>query len=154
MSKEDEKLSLFEEFAEEIDDMCNLNATEMSRVMVLAKAKADIAKEKSANKTRFYDLIRFYLLPDLMEEEGIEGIKVAGVGRVNLQGDMWVSTRKGSSLELIQWLKDNGFEDIPKEGVNASTLKAWVKEQKLAGSEIPEELLNITPFTRASITKT
>ena len=44
-------------------------------------------------------------------------------------------------------------EDEVAETVNASTLKATVKNMYKTGEQVPEELLNVSPFERASITK-
>jgi hypothetical protein len=42
---------------------------------------------------------------------------------------------------------------IVKEGVHASTLKAFVKEQMAAGTAVPFDIFAIQPFVRAKVTK-
>jgi hypothetical protein len=83
----------------------------------------------------------------------MEQLTVEGIGRVNIRTDIYCSTKKGMGIDLKEWMKGHEMEDIITDVINASTLKAWVKEQMKAGNEIPEELLNITPYDRAVITK-
>jgi hypothetical protein len=100
-----------------------------------------------------YDYVRINKLPKQMEEEGIESLTLFNVGRVNLTGDMYVLCPKENKSRLHQYLMDIGKGDLITEVVNASSLKAAVKEMIKKGEELPEGLLKITPFTRAVITK-
>ncbi len=106
---------------------------------------------KSVNK--HFDFLRITKIPQVMEDEGIPRISVEGVGRVSLTADMHVSIKEGMKDRFHEWLNDNGRGDLVQPTVNSSTLKATVKGMVKAGEEIPEEFLNVSPFTRASITK-
>lgn len=98
------------------------------------------------------DVIRLNLLPVAMENEGLESpMNVAGVGRVSLTGDVYASVLDKENF--FEWLHDNQSGDLIQETVNASTLKAWVKDKIKKGESYPTELLKVTPYTRASITK-
>jgi hypothetical protein len=68
-----------------------------------------------------------------------------------VEGDICLPEKKA---EFFDWLRDNGRGDLLQENINPSTLKATVKGLVKNGEEIPEDLLNVSPFTRASITKT
>lgn len=102
---------------------------------------------------RHFDFLRITKIPAQMEEEGIDRINVTNVGRVSLTADMHVSIKAEMKEQFYQWLRDNGREDIVTETVNPSTLKATVKNMVKNGEEYPDDLLNVSPFTRASITK-
>jgi len=100
-----------------------------------------------------FDFLRITKIPTQMEDEGVDRITITGVGRVSLTADMHVSVKTDMKAKFYDWLRDNGRSDLISETVNASTLKAAVKGMYKAGEEIPNDLLNVSPFTRASITK-
>lgn len=100
-----------------------------------------------------FDFLRITKIPSKMEEDGVDRINVTGVGRVSLTADMHVSVKAEQKERFFEWLRDNGRGDLLQENVNPSTLKAAVKGMYRNGEEIPEDLLNVSPFTRASITR-
>lgn len=106
---------------------------------------------KAINKE--FDFLRITKVPQKMEDEGIERLSVAGIGRVSLTADMHVSVKADQRERFYEWLRDNGRSDLLQETINPSTLKAAVKGMYKSGEQVPEELLNVSPFTRASITK-
>jgi hypothetical protein len=106
---------------------------------------------KEVNET--FDFLRITKIPTVMNDENIDRISVKGVGRVSITADMHVSIKADKKDDFYQWLRDNGRTDLISETVNASTLKASVKKMFKEGEIPPEDLLNISPFERASITK-
>lgn len=110
------------------------------------------AQLKLINKE--YDFLRITKVPAKMEEDGVDRISIAGIGRVSLTADMHVSIKADHKEQFFEWLRDNGRGDLLQENVNPSTLKAAVKGMFKAGEEVPEDLLNVSPFTRAAITRT
>lgn len=100
-----------------------------------------------------FDAIRIELLPTACENEGLEGFKLEGIGRVSLTADLYVKVPVGAMPQLVAWLKKNRLADLAQMTVNSSTLKSFVKSRIEAGKPIPEDFLNVTPYTRASITK-
>lgn len=106
---------------------------------------------KDLNKV--FDFLRITKIPAQMEEDGVDRISVAGVGRVSLTADMHVSVKAEMKEKFYEWLRDNGRGSLLQETVNPSTLKAAVKGMYKNGEEIPDDMLNVSPFTRASITK-
>ena len=100
-----------------------------------------------------FDFLRITKIPTKMEDEGIDRINVTGIGRVSLTADMHVSIKAEMKEKFFEWLQDNGRGDLITENVNPSTLKAAVKNMYKSGEEIPELLLNVSPYTRASITR-
>lgn len=130
-----------------------------------------------------YEALRKQVLPPVMEDLEVENVKVAGVGRVELRPDMFVSTIKGGSTllppldendqpivgpldengeptregwepgDLHAWLARQGAADLITETVNASSLKALLRRKMKDGVEVPPELVKISPYTYAAIVK-
>lgn len=97
-----------------------------------------------------YDKLRLFDIPNAMAEDDLTSIK-GEFGRCTLTADLSVSTP--DKLALHKWLKDTGNESLIVPTVNAQTLKAFVKEQLRNGEELPEEIMKISPFSRAVIYK-
>ena len=111
-------------------------------------------KEFDTLLTKVVDHIRIRKLPDVMRNEGVEKVTFAGIGRLSLTNDMHVSINPLVKRSALVWLQDHGFSDLVKETVNAQSLKALAKEQFSTGTALPEDMFNVAPFTRASITAT
>lgn len=112
--------------------------------------------EAAAVKTKIqkeFDRLSIEVIPDLMAEQDITNIKIDEVGRIALRDDIRCSVPSGNSEALYRWLQDNGHDSLITNTVNASTLKAFVKEQIRHGNSIPEGLLKLHPYTRAVLTK-
>lgn len=125
-------------------------AAELKSLNQEVEAQDRILKDLKAKR----DILRINVIPERMEEEGTSNATYKGVGRLQLTGDAHVSTVKGAKDDLMQWLIDNDFEDLITEVVNASTLKAFYKEQFEKGNPVPPDtIVRFDPFTRASITK-
>lgn len=126
----------------------------------LVAAMADYGQQKDDLKDQLkgvnaeYDFLRLKAVPDAFERDNIENLKVAGIGRVSLTGDMYVSIVKSKTEEFFQWLRDKGSGSLIKETVAPSTLKASMKAWMKKGEAPTDLLVKVTPFTRASITKT
>lgn len=130
-----------------------------------------------------YEALRKQVLPTIMEDLQLEHVKIAGVGRVELRPDMFVSTIKGGNAlmpplnedgepdfgpvdengeptrehweqcDLHDWLARQGAADLITETVNASSLKALLRRKIKDGVEVPHELVKISPYTYAAIVK-
>lgn len=124
-----------------------------------------------------YEALRKQVLPSVMEDLEVEHVKIAGVGRVELRSDMFVSTLKGGTAllpplnengepdfgpelengeptregwepcNLHDWLARQGAADLITETVNASSLKALLRRKIKDGIEVPPELVKISPYT-------
>lgn len=119
-----------------------LNLKELQRRMEIIDAKK---KELQAE----IDKLRLHEIPNEMSSRDTTSLK-GEWGRCTLTTDISVSV--ADQIRLQEWLKDNEFGDLIKETVNSSTLKAWVKEQLVAGTELPG-FINISPFSRAVLYK-
>jgi hypothetical protein len=149
-----EELGVFEAAkAEAREDVKNLSLLDKVSLMKQYAAEKEKAEEALKVINAWYDVLRFEAIPTQMEDDGIENVRFEGIGRVSITGDLLVSTKGGAKDALVQWLGDHGLGDLVQEQVNASTLKAFVKRRIKEGKPYPEEYLNVTPITRASITK-
>lgn len=124
-------------------------------IKMMAQVEADKAELESKLKeiNARYDTIRLRVIPERFDEDGIKIMNLTGIGRVQLAGDMYVSIPAGKREAAYEYLRDIGKGSLITPNVNPSTLKAAVKAMMKAGTELPEDLFKITPFTRASITK-
>lgn len=126
----------------------------LAKAMHKVRTKKDKLEDELKEVNAEYDVMRIELLPTLMEDAGLENFRMAGLGRVQLTGDIFVSTREGAKAELHKWLEGENLQDLITEGVNASTLRASIKERIKAGKPLPPEgVVRVTPYTRASIVK-
>ncbi len=125
----------------------------------LVKAFKSVGDEKEAAELALkkinaqYDFLRLVKIPAIFDEQELKNITVDGVGRCQLTSDIYASVKTGQKDAMFLFLRDTGRESLIKEEVNASTLKACLKGMIKAGEEIPEELFNCAPYSRASITK-
>lgn len=134
-------------------DFTGFTLADLIRAEHYCRLKWDEFKDASSRWQALYDHMSINIVPKKMEDEGVEATKIEGVGRVNLRGDMWTSTQNAELL--AEWLKEHDFGDLLKEAVNGSTLKAFIKEQmgRKDGLVPPGDLVKVTPYTRAVITK-
>lgn len=124
-------------------------ATRMKRTAELLKdAKAD-----SAQLQKEWDALRKQYIPDKMDEMGIESVRISGVGTVSQRTDAYCTTPAANREALMDWLEAHDHADLISETVNASTLKAFMKEQMMEGNDVPDDIVNFTPYTYVAITK-
>ena len=126
---------------------------ELVHSMSTLQNRKEAVEEQLKIINKEYDFLRITKIPAKMEEDGVDRINVTGVGRVSLSADMHVSIKAEKKEQFHEWLRDNGRGDLLQENINPSTLKAAVKGMYKKGEDIPEDLLNVSPFTRASITR-
>ena len=93
------------------------------------------------------------LLPQKMDEQGIQNVKIDGVGRISLRGEVYASILAENRELAYDWLRNTGRASLITNTVNPSTLKACAKEWLKNGEEIPE-FIKITPATVATLTRT
>lgn len=154
VSEEVEDVGVFEEAKRVARDVY-----QTWELLPLVKEMKSYAEKKEALETELkiinarFDVLRLEVIPERMDSDGIENLKVEGIGRVTLTADMFVSVKGGAKQGLFDWLSGQGLGDLVQPTVNASTLKAFVKRRMKEGKDVPSDFLNITPVTRASITK-
>lgn len=150
----DEDLSVFEQSKAEARAFCvGKSLIDLVTLMQEYANEKTEAEEALKIANAWYDVIRFEAIPEKMDGDGITSVRYEGIGRVGLTGDMLVSVKGGAKEALYAWLKDNGLGDLVQPSINSSTLKAFVKRRIKDAKPYPEGFLNVTPITRASITK-
>ena len=117
----------------------------------LIRLHLDRVKALESLLTNMHEAAQKRYVPEAMENEGITKISIAGVGTVYLQGDMYVSMNSAKKEEAYKWLDDNGNGDLIKPVVNSSSLSALIKKMIGDGFEVPADLINIQPYTKAVI---
>ncbi len=130
----------------------NMTPVELVKAMAAIRITKDDLDEQAKVVGAEFDFLRLVKIPAKFEEQEITLLKVEGIGRCNLTGDLQVSVIPGAKEALFQFMRDTGRGDLIKEEINASTLKATVKGMMQKGEEVPEQL-RVHAFTRASITK-
>lgn len=129
-----------------------MSAVDLIKSMAEVKARKEAAEETAKEIGKEYDFLRMIKIPAKFDEEDINLLKVEGVGRCNLTGDLQAAIPADKKEQAYDWLRDNGREDIIQETVNSSTLKAMIKGMMQKGEDIPD-CFRVHVFSRASITK-
>jgi hypothetical protein len=128
-----------------------LQAIELAKIQKTLDESLEVLKSQSADLQKRYDYVRQAALPTAMDNEGLEKFTADGVGTVYLASDMWVKIQPGKNDDMQNWLANTGHGDLIKPTVNSSSLKAALKQMMAKGEAVPEELIKITPYTRACI---
>lgn len=123
-----------------------------ARMQVLQGQKDALEADLSAINKEL-DTIRTKKIPELMESMELRNVTIEGIGRVQLAADIYASTREGKKDAAMQWLRDLGYDNMIQETYNSSSLKALLRRMLAEGVDIPDDIFNVTPFTRASIVK-
>lgn len=109
-------------------------------------------KEQAAEVWSEVDYLRMTAIPEMMEEMGIDTVKLTDIGRISTTVQASCSTVNKDAL--INWLVEHEFGEIVSETVNSSTLKSFVMNQIRDGKEIPDDtIIKFSPYTVATITK-
>lgn len=123
-----------------------------ARMQVLQEEKNALEADLSAVNKEL-DLIRTKKIPELMESMELRNVTIEGIGRVQLAADIYASTREGKKDAAMQWLRDLGYDNMIQETYNSSSLKALLRRMLAEGVDVPDDIFNVTPFTRASVIK-
>lgn len=130
-----------------------MTPVELVRAMYNLRQQKDAMEADLKVITAEFDFLRGVKIPSKFEDEGISLLKVEGIGRCNLTGDLQATIPADKKEAAFQFLRDTGREDLIQETVNSSTLKAAVKNMIQTNQDIPD-CFRVHTFTRASITKT
>jgi hypothetical protein len=133
------------------DDFRGAPLQEVARVM---KKLQDLHEAFDTSKKRIgvlFDDVRVKYLPAKMDEEDISSFKVDGLGTVSLTDDLRVKVLDHS--REFEWLEEIGSGDLISSTVNAQSLKALIRRRLVAGNDVPQDIFDVSTFTRASVTK-
>ena len=133
--------------------MSDLNTLrELCAKMQSFQTEKDTLEESLKTCKASLDDSRLKQIPEMMDKIEVKNATFPGIGRVQLAGDLYCSTKVGKKDEAMQWLRDLEMDGMISETYNASSMKALVRRLIEQGVDIPE-CLNVTPFIRASIVK-
>lgn len=134
-------------------DYATMKVSQLAAHLKTLKGLKDEVKALHTAIQDEYEYLSINILPERMDDDGIETLTIKGVGRLQSAPDIRCNVPAANKEALQQWLIEAGFESMVNPDVNSSTLKAFVKECMANGSPYPQELLKVTPFTRASVIK-
>jgi len=115
-----------------------LAITELAHEMKALGEELDELDAVRKTKQQRYDEIRKRLLPEALALAEMSGFKLSGGESVHLRTDTYASVAKEDTAAFHAWLRDNGFASLIVPTVNHQTLRAWAREQRDAGGQIPE----------------
>lgn len=128
----------------------------LAKSMYQIEVELEELKVQTSALNKEYDFLRKTALPRAAEEEDVSSININFTddytGRVGFQTDMYV--KMGPKQVAYGWLEDNGHGGLITQTVNAQSLKAAMKERVQKGEGLPpEEVMSVTPFKYATITR-
>ena len=85
-----------------------MQLSDMVRLQDQLNRSIDGLGESKSALQKTYDWIREGKLPELMEAQELDGLKVEGIGRVHLQSDVRASIKAENKAAAYEWLGDNG----------------------------------------------
>jgi len=110
------------------------------------------AKDVSALIYAEFELLRKRVIPNRMEEMGLETAKYAGIGRIQIGQQL--SAKQLNKAALQEWLVAQGHGSLVASTVNSSSLSAFIKAQIADGEPIPDDdIIEISTFEVASVVK-
>ena len=116
------------------------------------KDQYDAEKAISSHTYAEFELLRKKVLPEVMDEQGFQTVKIEGVGRIQI--GFQVSAKQVDKEALFQWMKENGHPDLIAEVINASTLGSFIKTQIAQGDPIPDDsIVDFSSYEVASVVK-
>lgn len=129
-----------------------MSIKELVEQYLVLRTKKDKLEEELKIINQDFDKLRLETLPNALDEAGIRTATFEGIGRVSLTADLYVSCPTENKSELYDWLRSHGYDGLVVDYVHPSSLKGWVKE-RIEGAESIPEIVKVSPFTRASVTK-
>lgn len=124
------------------------------RMLDLQEAHSS-AKEAANTIYRELDNLKRVVIPQALEEDNIASIDVLlhdGQRRKLTVLDQ-ISVKQKDPVGLAMFLRENDAEELIKPTVNSSSLGAWVKERLKSGDDLPNECIDISIYSVASIRK-
>ena len=113
--------------------------------------EADEAPLKA--KKALLESLKTNTIPQQMEDEGIETVRVEGIGTAYLTTTAKASIQTGQKEAAFEWLRENDLGDLITETANASTLSASFTEAIKEGTPPPVSLFKTFLLTRVNIRK-
>lgn len=137
---------------EELDAM---KLPELAKLLKEVKEEYARVNKLKASTYKYLQHISIGIIPDKMAEIGVKNITFDEGFRMQLRTDAYCTVNEEQRPRLYAWLEEHGvLEDLKSETINASTLKAYVKELDENCEDLPpEDSITYTPYTQASVVK-
>lgn len=126
---------------------------ELARELSQLKTEKDTIEETLSAINKRIEVLARQEIPEAMDEAGVQNVKFEGIGKIYLKGDVFASIPAEARDAAYEWLEATGRGSLVRPTVNSSSLKAAVKEWISQGEEIPEDLIRVTPYTQAVLTR-
>lgn len=117
-------------------------------------------KAAKAEASRLYDEFKFVartVIPRRMDADNVQNITVilpdGSKRQLIILDQVTVKTPADNKMALWGWLRKHGAEHLITETVNSSTLAGYVREQMRQGEDYPNDLLDISTYSTASLRK-
>lgn len=137
----------------EADEFESMSVPELAAALKALRERLDQVGAIKTEIQKAYDFLSIDVLPERMDEEGIQTLKIKDVGRLQASSDIRCTVPAKNKQAVQDWLEEHGHGSMISATVNASTLKAFVKEMMKEGKEWPEELLTVHLYSRATVVK-
>lgn len=105
----------------------NQTILELSRKFKLLKQQSEEQAEKLKAVNKEWADCEEQLLA-AMVEEGVNSVDIAGVGKLSMRTENYLSVTAANTESFYLYLKESGNGALLKESVNPRTLQAWLKQ--------------------------
>lgn len=137
----------------EKQDLSAMSYREMGELFLAQKETLTLMAADKKELQAQHDNLRLNIIPQKMDEDGMTSINIKGVGRLGVALDAYVTVLAENREAFYGWLRESGNGGLIQPYAQPSTVKAFCKEQVKLGEELPEDLVSVEPFFRASVTK-
>jgi hypothetical protein len=138
-------------FVLEDEDFKSVKIQDLARMMKRLQLLHESLDNTKKRVGVIFDEVRVRHLPTMMDSEDMPKFTVDDLGTVSLTDDLRVKVL--DPQKEFEWLEEIGCGDLISNTVNGSSLKALLRRKLVAGEEIPSDIFEVAPFTRATITK-
>lgn len=135
------------------DEFDNMSVSELAAALRGLKSRLEEVGRLKTEIQKSYDFLSIDVLPERMDEDGIQTLKIKDVGRLQMSSDIRCAVPAANREDVKEWLNEHGHGSMVSETINASTLKAFVREMMKEDKEWPSDLLKVTPYSRATVVK-
>lgn len=122
------------------ESLQNLNINDLAKLQIeLKSVLTDVDQLKKTIGSQ-HDYIRKFTIPEKMNELGIKGVDINGVGKVMLTNTCYANITEENREDAYQWLEDNGHGALIKPTINNNSLRALIRQKLEGGEEIPKSI--------------
>lgn len=145
-----------EQLSQAVDGMLrtSLTVTDLCRIYDDVRGLHEAMEEAEKALSKLKQHLGVTVLPRRFNEEGVGNMSVKDLG-----ARFTINTRLNASMAAnkeaaMAWLRENGYEALIQETVNASTLAKFAGEYTVEqGKDLPADLFRVTTVQYVSRTK-